>query len=61
MNVGELIKYLLRFETNAKVFVNGVIDIDDENQKRVLTEVRNIKGEEHESFNDGKKFVRIIF
>lgn len=56
----ELIRDLLRSESQQRVYVSGVVIIDGK-EHHVLSEVRCVKSEEHESFNDGKRFVRLIF
>lgn len=56
----EVIRDLLRQESQQKVFVSGIVNIDGKDH-HVLVEVKSIKSAEHEDFNDGKKFTRIVF
>lgn len=56
----ELIRDLLRQESQQKVFVSGVIFVDGK-EHHVLQEVKTVRSAEHDSFNDGKKFIRLVF
>lgn len=56
----ELIRDLLRQESQQKVYVSGIVSIEGK-EHQIFAEVKSVRSAQHESFNDGKKLVRLVF
>lgn len=56
----EVIRDLLRQEAQQKVYVSGIVKVDGKDLQ-ILTELKSVRSAEHDDFNDGKKFVRLVF
>lgn len=60
MKNGEVIRDLLRQESQQRVYVSGCVIIEGK-EHHILAEVKSIKTAQHESFDDGKKITRVVF
>ena len=60
MTVAELIRDLLKHEAQLNVFVNGKVETS-EGEIKILEMTQCIRGECDDFWNQGKKFVRIVF
>lgn len=60
MNNAQVIRDLLRQQSQQKVYVSGKVFFDGK-EEIVLLEVKCIRESQFDDFNDGEKFTRIVF
>ena len=60
MKNAELIRDLLRRESQQRVYVSGKVYVNGK-EEQVLVEVKAVRDAQHDDFNDGQKFIRLVF
>lgn len=60
MNNAQVIRDLLRQQSQQKVYVSGKVFFDGK-EEVVLLEVKCIRESQFDDFNGGEKFTRIVF